>query len=166
MDQRYYAVTSAANLLKSEIEEKTVIVTEETQTEDGVSKKVYTAKYPGETTPHIPDSIITDASKSLVSLLNTTDPTADEISGSLFLKADGTLPSLECNIEESVQKNGMLVFDISNNSTPKYTLRIIFSSNVKKSAIKPDTSVTWKFLTMRKIRNLTSEVEEEPDDED
>ena len=161
MDQRYYAVTSAANLLKSEIDGKVVIVTEETTTSEGVTSKNYTAKYQGETGVHTPETIITDASKSFVRLLNNSDPSATSIARTFSLKAnDETLTSLECSIEEKVQSNGMLVFDISNVGTTKYTLRIIFASNIRESAIKPETTLTWKFNNIRKMRNLNP-VEEE-----
>ena len=153
MDQRYYAVTSAAELLKSEIDGKEVIVTSETKAaEDGTSTTEYTAKYSdaGESEDsEAPDTILTDASKALIPLLNTTENAPEK---SFKLEADGQ-PALACDIKETVQYNGLLRFDISNANGQKYTLRIVFAPNIKRSATGDRTTLTWKFHSMKKIRD-------------
>ena len=150
MDQRYYAVTSAANLLKSEIDGKTVVV-ERTKSGESIS---YTAKY--KTDDVTVKTILKDASESLVKRLDEkTTPSPTLPDRTFVLKVDDTE---SCDIKETVQSNGLLEFEINNKVTIPasnvYTLLIVFAPNIRESATDESSTLTWKFHKMQKIRNV------------
>ena len=150
-DQRYYAVTSAAGLLSRDISEKTVTVE--------YSKKT------GKVTPAGSPTILSDASEKLVEALSSTDEdAADKVLQRTFqLTPDNNIENakLACVIKETLQRDGMLLFDVSNDpggSGGVYTLRVVFSSKMKRSASDSSedtvkTTVTWKLHSIHKIRN-------------
>ena len=150
-DQRYYAVTSAAGLLSRDIGGKTVTVE--------YSKKT------GKVTPAGSPTILSDASEKLVEALSSTDEdAADKVLQRTFeLTPDTSIANakLGCVIKETLQRDGMLLFDVSNDpggSGGVYTLRVVFSSKMKRSASDSSedtvkTTVTWKLHSIHKIRN-------------
>ena len=150
-DQRYYAVTSAAGLLSRDIGGKTVTVE--------YSKKT------GKVTPAGSPTILSDASEKLVEALSSTDEdAADKVLQRTFqLTPDTNIANaqLACVIKETLQRDGMLLFDVSNTSGGSggvYTLRVVFSSKMKRSASDSSedtvkTTVTWKLHSIHKIRN-------------
>ena len=150
-DQRYYAVTSAAGLLSRDIGGRTVTVE--------YSKKT------GKVTPAGSPTILSDASEKLVEALSSTDEdAADKVLQRTFqLTPDTNIANaqLACVIKETLQRDGMLLFDVSNTSGGSggvYTLRVVFSSKMKRSASDSSedtvkTTVTWKLHSIHKIRN-------------
>ena len=150
-DQRYYAVTSAAGLLSRDIGGRTVTVE--------YSKKT------GKVTPADSPTILSDASEKLVEALSSTDEdAADKVLQRTFeLTPDTSIANakLGCVIKETLQRDGMLLFDVSNDpggSGGVYTLRVVFSSKMKRSASDSSedtvkTTVTWKLHSIHKIRN-------------
>ena len=146
MDQRYYAVTSAARLLQHEIDGKTVVVT----------KTVVDEKTTYDVSDGSADAILSDASKYLVRILDGDTPNLERV---FELTADG-FETLKCAIAETLGKNSLLTFEISNlypnPPTGKlFKLWIVFSPNIKTS-VSPDdpsktlTTLNWKFHSMRK----------------
>ena len=150
-DQRYYAVTSAAELLCNDISGKTVTVEYSKET--------------GTVTPADKTTILSDASEKLVEALSSTDEdAADKVLQRTFqLTPDTNIANaqLACVIKETLQRDGMLLFDVSNTSGGSggvYTLRVVFSSKMKRSASDSSedtvkTTVTWKLHSIHKIRN-------------
>lgn len=147
MDQRYYAVTSAAELLRHEIDGKTVIVT---QRKNAESSPVYTARYKDADADA--EDILADASTRLVRG-NTDAQTFD-------LTATGiTDAALNCTIAESIGADKLLTFDISNTGGAAgsiYRLRLVFTPNIRTSAPDADgsvkTTLTWSFQSLKKTR--------------
>jgi len=139
-DQRYYAVTSAAELLKGLIDGKTVVITKKVTKgagEDGSDKEDYT--------PNVPDSMLTDATLRLVK---------GETAQTTYTLTATDYEALNCNIVQTLE-NGLLVYTITNNG---YTLKMRFASNLKESTREIGTGVTqttstvqWKFHSMQKM---------------
>lgn len=141
-DQRYYAVTSAAELLKGLIDGKTVVITKKVTKgagEGGSDKEDYS--------PNVPDSMLTDATLRLVK--GETAPTTYTLAAT----ATG-YDALNCSIAQTVE-SGLLTYAITNNG---YTLKMRFASNLKESTREIGTGVTqttstvqWKFHSMQKM---------------
>lgn len=164
MDQRYYAVTSAANLLRKEIDDKRVTVEYDKKTKTTKIIKVETIDSNGiATTKDISKldsfNLLTDASIEMTEILN--DET-HALSRDYTLTSDEMGESVKCDITETLEKDGLLTFWIKNvNKDPKdervYNLWIIFYPNIKEF-ISPDdpnvslTTLTWKFHSMRKVK--------------
>ena len=150
MDRRYYAVTSAAELLVDQIDGKTVSVVsnkEDGKTEDSGEEA----------------SIIRDASEQLVSAYASGASGSDIVRTRKFKLTSGSAinnAALSCLIEEKLGKDGMLYFEVKNNDAEEpsggtYTLMVAFSSNVKESASDSrdktkKTTITWKLHSIRK----------------
>lgn len=154
MDQRYYAVTSAANLLKSEIDGKEIVVSKH--------EGDYTAYYkdkPEEIYPTAKDNtILTDASIQYVKKKDGVEEAVlivgPDRSFTLKDKNGTDKEFLTCKIDEMVQMNGLLYFEIRNSTDPAYILQIVFSPNIKDFATGNQTRLAWKFHSMKKIRSL------------
>ena len=147
MDQRYYAVTSAAELLKHEIDGKTVIVT---QSKDAEGNPVYTARYKDADADA--EDILADASTRLVS--GSTEAQTFELTATGIADA-----ALNCTIAESIGTDKLLTFDISNTGGAAgsiYRLRLVFTPNIRTSAPDADgsvkTTLTWSFQSLKKTR--------------
>lgn len=143
-DRRYYAVTSAAGLLKDQIDGKTLVVTKKGEGE----AETFTVKYDDGTGNTILQSdVLADATVRLVK---------GEVAPLTYtLKTDDRYgDALNCNIVQTLE-NGLLTYTISNaipEGDPRkevYKLEIVFGSNMKESA--RNTTVKWKFHSMRKI---------------
>lgn len=178
-DQRYYAMTSAAGLLRDDIDGLTVTVTYE-KTPDGTYKsnsaKVSKAVTKAAPTVDVKEkkAIIGDATCLLArKLAGDTDasgiaPVFDLTvsNGSVEEGTSTTLvdPSfLACQIRENVLENeGQLIFEIfyPTQAAAKYTLQIVFNANISQSSKQVGTDdsvknvvttvVEWKFSGIRK----------------
>ena len=149
MDQRYYAATAAADVLRQTLDGKTAIVSY--QTSGGTTMATTTAT-----------GILDDASKLVVT------------GGSQALTAispiENTVDNVKytCTITGTVN-NGLLTFDIAAgggkvNKNGIYTLQLVFTSTVMKTEEASTTEgslptgssgkakVTWKTGSIRKIR--------------
>ena len=147
MDQRYYAVTSAAELLKHEIDGKTMIVT---QSKDAEGNPVYTARYKDADADA--EDILADASARLVR--GNTDAQTFALTATGIADA-----ALNCTIAESIGADKLLTFDISNKDGTAgsiYRLRLVFTPNIRTSAPDADgsvkTTLTWSFQSLKKTR--------------
>lgn len=147
MDQRYYAVTSAAELLRHEIDGKTVIVT---QSKDAEGNPVYTARYKDADADA--EDILADASARLVR--GNTDAQTFALTATGIADA-----ALDCTIAETVGADRLLTFDISNKDGTAgsiYRLRLVFTPNIRTSAPDADgsvkTTLTWSFQSLKKTR--------------
>ena len=149
MDERYYAVTDACELLCRRLDGQTATVK---YTEDTNGKIITaTAVVEGD------NPILKDVSEKLIlgtegNILPTGLTQPIEISGK-----DGTT-KYSCSISEYLQ-SGTLTFDVNaeggkiNNGTYKaYKLSAIFASNVKLKAANQTASVTWKLRSLKKNR--------------
>ena len=150
MDRRYYAVTSAAELLVNEI--------------NGGSVNVDLSKTTGEAQSSGEESILSDASEKLVEALASgkSDPSDVILTRKLRLSPETVIENaaLDCMLIEKLRADGMLFFDVMSgdgeSSKGAYTLRVVFSSNVKESATdsRSDTkrtAITWKLHSIRKL---------------
>ena len=149
MDQRYYAATAAADVLRQTLDGKTAIVSY--QTSGGTTTATTTA-----------EGILSEASKLVVT------------GGSQALTAispiETTVDTVKytCTITGTVN-NGLLTFDIAAgggkfNKNGIYTLQLVFASTVMKTEEASTTEgslptgstgkakVTWKTGSIRKIR--------------
>lgn len=140
MDQRYYAVTSAAGLLRDTIcRNVTVKVNEDGTTDvDTVADA----------------ALLGDLSRQVVKCMKD----KKEFRRTFKLsQTDVTDAKLNCTIKETVQSNGLATFDISSDdgTTEIYTLKIVFASSTKNNvstAGAKSTSVTWKLHSVSKVR--------------
>ena len=145
-DQRYYAVTAAADVLRETLvgDSNAIIVT-------------YTADDAGEPKSN---TVATDSTGMTASV-------SKWLFGGTALAPITITPdpidsvSYTCTITPSLE-NGLLRFDIACtggkvNASGKYTLQASFSSNIQDSETDPATKahrakVTWKFIGLRKIK--------------
>ena len=148
MDQRYYAVTSAVELLRDELcgKGKKIIVT---ATKDDAGATTYAVS-------QSPETLLTDASRRLVRSLS--GEAVSQRTFELSVTGAPTGAALNCDIVESVLPGGMLEFRVSSAGTPgkAYTQRVVFASNTKKTATGTPgtqvTEVTWKLNRVEKVR--------------
>ena len=167
MDQRYYAVNSAAELLcdifvGSDSEPTPAVTVTYTKADGEAQSTDYTID---EATRSLDVSLVVKAAeaaakarvtKDEVVLASDTDPKV------LQAKVDGV--SLNCNITEKMKPDGLLVFNISNavsnadTSKGKYQLELTLASDLKKansgSGATTDklTVLGWKLHSIKKIR--------------
>ena len=151
MDQRYYAVTSAAELLRTELcgADRKIIVT---AAKDDAGDKTYTVAEGSGT-------LLTDASKRLVQSL-----AGESVADRTFTLTVSGAPdgaALNCDIVEHMLPGGMLEFRIRSRGKT-YTQRVVFASNTKKSAAAAApgtqvTEVTWKLNRVEKVRAAEGE---------
>lgn len=149
MDERYYAVTDACELLCKKLDGQTATVTY-TLAEDGT---VDTA------TANVTDNpILKDASERLIKKLE-----GNRFENALEIEEEGKTIKYTCTIQESLQ-GGTLTFDVSANGGndiysskyKTYKLSAIFASNVKYSAVDQTATVTWKLRSLKKNRPVVS----------
>lgn len=148
-DQRYYAVTSAAELLRSTFDGQAVKVTvQKDLAEDAVGK--YASDKDDE------DKILAHASKLLVQLR---EGETGSVTREFTLSASDEHDGLTCAVSETIGRNGQLMFQITSgniqNAASAYTLRVMFSSDVRESAAsatatETTTTVTWKMTGVRR----------------
>lgn len=143
MDQRYYAATSAAEALRDAFDGKSVTV-EYTTSDSGITVSSV-----------VPNTgFLSKASKSVV------DGSAPGLSTTGTRDVSGITYTWSVN---GMLSGGLLTFDIAVNggklSKGTYTLRVVFSSNVKQADVAdtPGVSgrakVSWKLNSIKKVRN-------------
>ena len=149
MDQRYYAATAAADVLRQTLDGKTAIVSY--QTSGGTTTATTTA-----------EGILGEASRLVV--------TGGAQALTTITPIENTVDNVEytCTITGTVN-NGLLTFDIAAgggkfNKNGIYTLQLVFASTVMKTEEASTTEgslptgstgkakVTWKTGSIRKIR--------------
>ena len=159
MDERYYAVTNACELLCKKLDGQTTTVTYTLKADGTVDSA--TADVTG-------NPILKDASEKLILGGEEGNILPESFTQPVEITAeDGT--KYNCSIAESLQ-GGTLTFDVIaeggkiNQGTYKaYKLSAVFASNVKKSAVDPTAAsqtaiVTWKFRSLRKNRPVVAPV--------
>ena len=182
MDQRYYAVTSAGELLRDVFDEvDSVVVEYKKPTADEDSKVlnatlvfadntksdvVYTSDETGELTPDSIEGLLVAATgKLIVPPDDTSDPVfSNPFSLKLTIDSeDFKDAALDCTINESLGRDGLLTFEVSNvipeGSTKRmgYTLSIVFKSNIQlipsdSKATTEAASVKWSLHSVEKNR--------------
>ncbi len=170
-DQRYYAVTSAAELLRSVFDGQPVNVkyvrTDTKTTTDGTTSTTTTINSFSSDVDDT-DTILADASKTLAQKIanNTADTTTADKTFILTVSssdlADTAKASLKCRIKEYVKRDGRVIFVISNpvsddeTNTAAYTLQVTLratlsdSSTTQTTTTDSDSSET-KSLNTKKI---------------
>ena len=151
-DQRYYAVTSAAELLCDDFKGKTVTVVYDQGSEGAaeVTAEVTEIRKADNSLVSMDDErIVAAVSKTLVETI--ANPDTSLMAGDIYrltAPVDG-LPNaaLDCTIIEYIYRDGRVVFEISNTtdpadtSAPVYTLQATFEANISKSVSQyEDTS--------------------------
>lgn len=161
-DQRYYAVTSAVELLCDDFKGKTVIA--EFVRENKVPKPDVSV---GDINVDILDknSILAAVSRQLILKLNNPAPETPLVGpdDTLTLEVASGAPdgsALGCTINEYVKKDGRVIFEVSNDTDPKYTLQAVFDANITQSVSqytdegKPMESITttlvWSVNSIKK----------------
>ena len=144
-DQRYYAVTSAVELLCDDFKGKTVTVEYEkeasastvpdsaifvTDMKDVDNSPLNIANY----------AILEDASKKLVSKIANGTANSATADNTLTLSATGPAnSSLNCTMNMFVKSDGRVIFVVSNalatgETKPVYTLQVVFDANISASS--------------------------------
>lgn len=137
-DQRYYAVTSAVELLIDDFKGKTATVeyTKETA-ETGVSEDSITVTKIDDSESTVSDSgIVANASKKLVDkIANPTTSTGPDDVLSLVVTGAPEHSALDCTIKEYIKKDGRVIFEVSNavSSGATYTLQVVFDARITQS---------------------------------
>ncbi len=154
MDERYYLVTDACELLCNIFDGKKVVVAC-TKDEDGNSSYSYD--------PNTANTILKAASIEVVRKANVSipsEPVEKTVEGT-----DGK--EYICKIIGTLQ-NGTLTFDVSasggTTNNGAYKLSVIFASNVKypvadSTETTSKATVTWKLRSIRKNKAITTEIE-------
>lgn len=143
-DRRYYAVTSAAELLSDVFAKAPMVTVTETTGEGGAVTR---------TASGTTDALLTDAAIQIVTAMAAGDQTQN-----LSLTAGG-ISTLECSIVETAKQNGLMVLTISNDG---FSLDLVLSSNIRKLAADPArpgetvTEVTWKMNSIKSAAMPTS----------
>lgn len=151
-DQRYYAVTSAVELLKSEmLNGKKVIVTL-----DKTSGDIET-EYEGESLGLGEDTLSKAIAAQLIQAMQSGD-----ITKNYTLGPSGAIENarLTCNIAETVKQNGLVSFLVSSEGDAGkdiYRLEVVFKSNTRRdvagsTAEEEKTEVEWKLHSVKKVR--------------
>lgn len=149
-DQRYYAVSSAAELLCDDFKGTKVEVeyTKQASETDVPEKKISVTNVNG-APPNESNGVITAVSKCLVFKIANSSTTTDPDD---TLKLESTdKPAVNCTINEYVKKDGRVIFEIFNgeagDNIPKYTLQTVFEANITQST----TQYTENEVSMEKI---------------
>lgn len=180
MDQRYYAVNSAAELLRSELEAPTVTITTGKKTVSTVDQD---ENVPDGTTPVTTDltpnmvlnneATISSDDESLVATaamklagLSATLPTSLSLSVSGTTDPDALSVTME-PVMASVGSNEMLQINVHNSDPAKgvYTLRLTFKADITKSnnerttygAPIPERDLSGKLIEGQYTREKTEE---------
>ena len=168
MDQRYYAVTSAAELLRDLLENETVTVVKTSPLSDSSGS--------GETKYYINGQVIdaTGASFDSIAKAAAYDYLVRESAGSstslkLEVNGEGSLAPLSVDIQQELGSDGTLTFSISSipgdrggsgsgNDSSVYTMKISFTADVvsmEGTNAQTDTRTETKKVTWR-LSDLTT----------
>lgn len=130
MDERYYAVAEATQMLRSRIEGQQVKADEVEDVEDELLKSITKQILGSETSPYTFDGNPYKA-----------DPNSD----------------IACTITQEAIANNLLKFVVRatggpNNKNGAYTLEVIFTPNIRVNGSSERQEVTWKLNSIRKTR--------------
>ena len=133
MDERYYAVAEATQMLRNSIEGKQVKADEVDDIEDALLKSVTRQVLASETTPY-------DGFKNPY-------------------KAEDS--DIACTITQEAITNNLLKFVVSatggpNNKNGAYTLEVIFTPNIRVNGTSERQEVTWKLNSISKTRTASA----------
>lgn len=133
-DRRYYAVTSAAELLSDVFTAAPAV----TVTETKVDGNPTWAAAGG-------DALMNKAAELIVEAMETSADVNWPSAPSLSVTAEGNT-TLNCTVEGVAQQNGQLVFTICNADGRPYKLNLTLASIIKKTTAGAETlyEVTWK----------------------
>lgn len=156
-DQRYYAVTSAAELLKELIQGKTLVVTKTTgpsAEEPAKTEDTYTVKYEGAASEVDPAIDVLDVLEdATLSLVNRARVQSRELALDTGIYQD----ALNCTVSEQLE-NGLLKYRITSGGSNAYVLEIWFKSNLREASRDNAAGVTqttytvkWDFHSMQKV---------------
>ena len=134
MDERYYAVAEATQMLRSRIEGQQVKADEVEDVEDELLKSITKQILGSETSPYTFD-------------------------GNPY-KAD-TTSDIACTITQEAIANNLLKFVISatggqNNKNGAYTLEVVFTPNIRVNGTSERQEVTWKLNSISKTRTASA----------
>jgi len=144
-DQRYYAVTSAVELLCDDFKGMKVTVEYSKKTVEGKPSEnaveVTSVDKAGEpkiiTDPEL--AVLTTMSNKLVQLIANCDGVSPDKEYTLSASGGPTGSVLDCEIKAHVKKDGRVVFEVSNKKTENaakqitYTLQAVFQANISQS---------------------------------
>jgi len=162
-DQRYYAVTSAVELLCDDFKGTTVTVeyskapTATAVPESAVVVKKIVAVGDSMATDVKPDyTVLAGASKQLVYMIANPEPATvtTDPNDTLTLTGGPTGAALGCTINEYVKRDGRVIFEVSNTKvkdTTKqsiYTLQAVLNANISQSRSQYKTA---EGTTMEKV---------------
>ena len=184
-DQRYYAVTSAAELLCDDFKGKTVVVeyTKAVSTGFNEDTPIRVIEIDGEKQIVENKGVLEAVSKRLVSKIASgasDSATADAVLTLVAAKSGGsgsgggdgggtgltsnaeTAPafSLGCTINAYVKKDGRVVFEVRNTAsgnTPVYTLQVVLNANISPSSFQyTDGDTLMEKVTTTLVWSLNS----------
>lgn len=145
-DQRYYAVTSAVELLCDDFKGKKAIAEYNTDTLTGISDDPVVTKIVDKDDPTEADvkglyPVLKAVSEKLVEKIRDNTASTSNPDDTLQLTANdvpaGSLTA--CTINEYIYKDGRVIFEVSNADVEgatkqiKYTLQAVFDANITKS---------------------------------
>ena len=170
-DQRYYAVTSAVELLCDDFKGKTVTVEyvkEASATTVADSVISVTGMNDADDSPLTVANyaILEDVSKKLASKIANGTGDSTTVDNTLALSTTGVdKSSLDCTIKEYVKSDGRVIFEVSNTvgtgkTKPVYTLQVVFEANISASSSqytqggktmeKTVTTLVWSLNSIKK----------------
>ncbi len=162
MDQRYYAVTSAAELLCEDIAGKTatVVVTTTTQVAEGATPTVSVPTIP--TDESSGSALADDAAVQLITLRGQTGELAStSVVKTYNLATRETDDPLKCTVKETINKDGTLVLNIKNQGAADkgiYELAVTFYAEVTASETETTTPAETEGAPDNNIKTATSVV--------
>lgn len=170
-DQRYYAVTSAVELLCDDFKGKTVTVEYDkavsaSTVPDSAISVTAMKDYDNSPLTVANYAILEDVSKKLVSKIANKTGNSTTADNTLTLSATGPVNSaLNCTIKAYVKSDGRVIFEVSNKietgeTKPVYTLQAVFETNITKSSSqytqggttmeKATTILVWSLNSIKK----------------
>ena len=171
-DQRYYAVTSAVELLCDDFKGMTVTVEYSKKSDDskpGVSAvevtKVIDQTGSQRNTKDPELAVLTAVSNKLVQLIAGCDGVLHDKAYTLSASGGPTGSVLDCDIKAHVKKDGRVVFEVSNKKAENaakqntYTLQAVFQANITQSTSQyyaEDGKTSMDRVTTRLIWSVNS----------
>lgn len=138
-DQRYYAVTSAVELLCDDFKGKTVKVEYSTKADTIPSEDAFEViDIDGDKNkPNNPEYAVLKAVSRKLAMMTAQTNTEND---TYELAVTGELPkgsALDCTINEDIRPDGRVIFTVSNKkiepTTKQYTLQAVFNATISKS---------------------------------
>jgi len=172
-DQRYYAVTSAVELLCNDFKGMKVKVEYSKKPSDTsvpknaiTVRKIFSENDPLEQDVKENYAVLAEASSQLVSMIANSSDTLDDIMLNLTATSGPTGAALDCTIKERIKKDGRVIFEVSNANMAgatkqnTYTLQVTFEANISQSSSqymngdktmeKVTTTLVWSVNSIKK----------------